>query len=68
MSMTSKPVYVINNLESVVEVFLDEKKEAVIEKKRLNYNRYKTYSYELKDYMERNKHKAVYTHLLNALN
>lgn len=65
--MTSEPVYVINNLESVVEVFLGQEKETVIEKKRLNNNRYKTYRYDVKDYMERNRHKVVYDHLKEAL-
>ena len=68
MSLTKKPVYVINNLESVVEVFLDKKEQSITERKRLNYNRYKTYKYELKDYLERNKHAEVYKYIQNALN
>ena len=66
--MSAKPVYVINNPESVVEVFLNTQEETVIERKRLNGNRYKTYTYNMNDYMERNRHRAVYAYLQGALN
>ncbi len=66
--MQNEPVYVINNLESVVEVFLDEANEKVIEKKRLNGNRYKTYTYKLKEYLHRNKNREVSKSIQTALN
>ncbi|MFD1553225.1 hypothetical protein DNU06_15290 [Putridiphycobacter roseus] len=46
----------IHNMESVVEVYYDKKKNMINELKCLNYNRYKVYHYALADYSE-NIHK-----------
>lgn len=54
-----KPVCVINNPESVVEVMIDTFTNEIVELKRLNNNRYKRYAYGVDDYLERNKHNDV---------
>lgn len=52
-------IYVINNPESVVEVYLDLDKMEVRELKCLNYNRCKEYIYTVAEYIERfGHHKA----------
>ena len=62
-----KPLYTINNPESVIEVFLDEAKGEVREVKCLNYNRCKEYVYAIDEYLERYSHhpagKAVAAYL-----
>ncbi len=64
-----QPICVINNPESVIEVFIDSKTKTVLERKRLNYNRYKTYSYPLNEYLERYKHNtSVYNSVMAAVN
>ena len=42
----------INNIECVVEIYFDKKKNEVNELKCLNNNRYKVYNYSLADYSE----------------
>lgn len=51
-----KPLYTINNPESVVEVFLDEEAGLVREVKCLNYNRCKEYTYPVEEYIARYSH------------
>ena len=63
------PICVINNPECVIEVFINNEKKEVVERKRLNDNRYKTYTYQLQDYLDRYKHKSnVYNSLMAAIN
>ena len=64
-----EPACVINNPESVVEVFVNKEAGTVVEQKRLNYNRYKTYTYAVDEYLEMYKHnKSVYQSVLTQLN
>ncbi|MDX5447710.1 MAG: hypothetical protein LPK47_04965 [Bacteroidota bacterium] len=51
----NKPVYVINNPESVVEVYYVSGSNEVREVKCLNYNRIKEYTYTVDDYLKRMK-------------
>ena len=63
------PACVINNPESVIEVYVDKQNGQVVEKKRLNYNRYKTYTYAVAEYLEMYKHNSlVYNSVLTQLN
>lgn len=49
-------LHTINNPESVIEVFLDEKEGLVREVKCLNYNRCKEYTYSIEEYLDRYSH------------
>ena len=42
----------INNIECVVEIYFDKKKQEINELKCLNYNRYKVYNYTLANYSD----------------
>lgn len=61
-------VYTINNPESVIEVFLNEQNGTVKESKSLNYNRYKEYTYSVKEYLSRYAHHAAGKALLRKMN
>jgi len=55
-SIDQRPLYTINNPESVIEIFLDTEKQEVREVKCLNYNRCKEYTYSVAEYLERYAH------------
>ncbi len=61
-------VYTINNPESVIEVFVDADHNTVKESKSLNYNRYKEYTYSIKEYLSRYAHHAAGKALLRLIN
>lgn len=47
---------VINNPESIIEVYLNTNDSEVVELKRLNDNRYKTYNYSVDKWLNRYQH------------
>ena len=64
-----EPICVINNPESVTEVYVDNETQKITEKKRLNGNRYKTYTYGVAEYLDMYKHNnLVYQSVRNQLN
>ncbi|NQV52653.1 MAG: hypothetical protein HQ500_05685 [Flavobacteriales bacterium] len=46
-------VITVNNPESVVEIYLDKQAKQVVEIKGLTDNRYKTYRYQVAEYLDR---------------
>ena len=50
---TQTALYTINNPESVIEVFLDAEAGTVREVKCLNNNRFKEYTYNVAEYLDR---------------
>ena len=60
-------LYVINNPESVVEVYLDLENMEVRELKCLNYNRCKEYTYTVADYIERFGHHEAGQAVINEI-
>ncbi|MAX79324.1 MAG: hypothetical protein CL843_04005 [Crocinitomicaceae bacterium] len=61
-------VTTIHNPESVVEIYVNEHTNNVIELKRLNYNRYKKYEYPIEEYLSNIEgFKGIDKMILNAL-
>ncbi len=46
-------VFTVNNPESVVEIYVDQKADQVVEIKGLTNNRSKTYRYQVGEYLDR---------------
>ena len=53
---TQTALYIINNPESVIEVFLDAEAGTGREVKCLNHNRCKEYTYSVTEYLDRYSH------------